>query len=256
MNDYLRTLAKKYKVDKHGKYAITSEGSVKLTAGRDYIREIYTPLFSDFKEQPIHLLEIGVGKHGASLKMWKDYFNNGNIYCFDGFFCYDHEISPEDLEQIGVRTVKGNQLVREDLLKMAALAPPDGFDFIIDDASHAPDAIQITMGTLFPYLKNGGLFIIEDLDCCIRDAGNSNPQLLNNWLDSHATIEDDLPRHVKDYDLEAALINFENTGEWISETLTNSECEYLANNIKEWTWGTKWQPQSICVIKKGERNNG
>ena len=48
----------------------------------------------------------------------------------------------------------------------------------------------------------------------------------------------------------------ENTGEWISETLTKSECKYLADNIKEWSWGTKWQPQSICVIKKGVRDNG
>ena len=163
-------------------------------------------------------------------------------------------MKPEELNKLGIHTLKGNQLVREDLLEMAALAPPDGFDIIIDDASHAPDAIQITMATLFPYLRDGGLFIVEDLDCCIRGAGNSNPDILNRWLDSNTTLADNLPRHRKDYDLEVALKRLSETGEWISETLTKSERQYLANNIKEWKWGTSWQPESICVIIKGERN--
>jgi hypothetical protein len=36
-------------------------------------------------------------------------------------------------------------------------------DIIIDDASHASHHQQIALGTLFPFVRDGGLYIIEDL---------------------------------------------------------------------------------------------
>ena len=40
---------------------------------------------------------------------------------------------------------------------------PISFDIIIDDGSHYSPHQQKTLGYLFPKLKAGGLFIIEDL---------------------------------------------------------------------------------------------
>ena len=37
------------------------------------------------------------------------------------------------------------------------------FDVIIDDGSHRPDHQQIALGFLFPHLRSGGLYFIEDL---------------------------------------------------------------------------------------------
>src|SRR5438445_13894138 len=37
-------------------------------------------------------------------------------------------------------------------------------DIIIDDGSHASVHQHLTLGVLFPSLKPGGLFVIEDLD--------------------------------------------------------------------------------------------
>ena len=34
---------------------------------------------------------------------------------------------------------------------------------VLDDASHASHHQQITLATLFPFLKSGGMYIIEDL---------------------------------------------------------------------------------------------
>jgi hypothetical protein len=36
------------------------------------------------------------------------------------------------------------------------------FDLIIDDGCHNTIAQQTTFGFLFPYVKNGGYYIIED----------------------------------------------------------------------------------------------
>jgi hypothetical protein len=38
-----------------------------------------------------------------------------------------------------------------------------GFDIIIDDGGHTMEQQQVTLGFLFPFLKNDGLFFIEDL---------------------------------------------------------------------------------------------
>ena len=46
-----------------------------------YLR-IYDPIFSDYVDKEINLLEIGVFK-GGSLFLWKDYFPKGQIFGID-----------------------------------------------------------------------------------------------------------------------------------------------------------------------------
>ena len=56
---------------------------------------------------------------------------------------------------------RGDASKREDLTKFGKLFSP--FDVVLDDASHASHHQQITLATLFPFLKSGGMYIIEDL---------------------------------------------------------------------------------------------
>ena len=39
----------------------------------------------------------------------------------------------------------------------------DEFDIIIDDGGHWKHQQQVTLGFIFPFLKPGGVFVIEDL---------------------------------------------------------------------------------------------
>ena len=73
-------------------------------------------------------------------------------------------ITPARLEAEGIIVIKGNQMNRDDL-NSAGKMSNGGFDVIIDDGAHNNDAQQISLGGLFPYLKGGGLYIIEDLHC-------------------------------------------------------------------------------------------
>ena len=61
------------------------------------------------------------------------------------------------------------------------------FDVIIDDGSHHPEHHLISLGALFGHLRDGGLYVIEDLASCFSQrfgpgAGLGNPGSTIEWL--------------------------------------------------------------------------
>ena len=192
---------------------------------------VYGPLFENHQEKKLHLLELGAGQVGGSHKMWKEYFTEGEIYCMDPFFLPDQTVTSTELEELGIHVIQGNQLRRDDLTR-AGTSCKEGFDYIIDDAAHVPDAIQLSLGVLFPYLKSGGIYIVEDLATATRrgnalEATNANLEK----LDTQGLVPE---RHIKDYTLEASLQAFDEGKLWPSEILTHNEKRYLMDNIASW----------------------
>jgi hypothetical protein len=143
--------------------------------GHHYTR-VYSELFEKLRDRPVRLLEIGLmglgrggwddellrdsgkacGRDAPSLRMWADYFPRGEIFGFDF-----NDFSGVEIARC--RILRGDASRPADLL--AAIAETGGnFDIVIDDASHASDHQQIALGTLFPAVAPGGLYIIEDLN--------------------------------------------------------------------------------------------
>ena len=123
----------------------------------------YTPVYEGLmraaRRKPVRLLEIGVGGYagalgGESLRMWASYFRRGRIYGVDLY----------DKTALSAGRVQVFQCSQVDAPKMTALAKAHGpFDFIIDDGSHAnPHQIE-TFGILWPHLKDGGSYVVEDV---------------------------------------------------------------------------------------------
>lgn len=137
--------------------------------------EVYSHYFKDFRNEPIKLLEIGI-LNGGSLVLWEKYFPNAEIHGMDASFDY---IS-YDFERAICH--KGDQGSSEDLLRVVHEC--DGnFDVIIDDGGHYA-TLQITsFVTLFPHLKSGGLYIVEDLhtsyDPAYQEKGRPDFTMLN-----------------------------------------------------------------------------
>ena len=222
-------------------------GTDKATS-HTFTERVYGPLFEGKKNEPLNLLEIGGGKVGGSHKMWKEYFTQGEIYCMDPFFLPDQDVTITELENLGIHVIRGNQLHREDLAAAAA-ACPDGYDYIIDDAAHMPDAIQLSLGSLFPALKSGGTYIVEDLATAARRGANLEATNINlEKLDSEGLMTE---RHTEEHLLEEAFTVFERTNQWLSKVLTPAECAYLVENIAAWKIlddGSRLK--NICIIKK------
>jgi hypothetical protein len=125
--------------------------------------EFYYDIFKDEKLKYTNILEIGV-MNGASHFMWKDFFPNAMIYGIENFSdpaCVN--IKKEDIECNRIKIIIGDQsdenLINENFKNII-------FDMIVDDGSHRSWHQQKSFKYLWPKLKSGGIYIIEDLGVC------------------------------------------------------------------------------------------
>lgn len=123
----------------------------------------YTPNyefhFEKFRERKINLLEIGIGGYsnplegGGSLKMWKEYFTNANIYAFD-------IVNKIGMNEDRIKTWQGDQV--DDVFLNKMFEEVKELDIIIDDGSHFPNHVIYSFNFLFPKLNSGGIYVVED----------------------------------------------------------------------------------------------
>lgn len=134
--------------------------------------EVYEKYFLELKNKPVKMLEIGVWDNrfrGASARLWTQWFDNLD---FIGL-----EINPDAKaleEELGIKIFTGDQLNVEDL-KHCIEEHGSNYDVIIDDGVHTFDAIRISFESLYPSLKEGGLYIIEDIHA-------NDARKIENWL--------------------------------------------------------------------------
>lgn len=154
-------LAIKHGTDKHGQPAhATADPNGAVIPGHKYAGH-YDHHFSRFRQlDNITILEIGVGgyddpsKGGESLRMWKEYFPKAHIVGLD---YYDKTPLQEDR----IRIYQGSQ--DDPALLQRMHEEQGGFDIIIDDGSHCNEHVIASFNILFPLLKMGGIYAIEDL---------------------------------------------------------------------------------------------
>ena len=132
--------------------------------------EPYEENFEHLRDKEINLLEIGI-RDGNSLRAWKEYFPNSNIYGMD------IDASCIVMEKEGFNVIIGNQGNEEDLNKLG----DKKFDIIIDDGSHFTKHMVKTFHHLFnKNLKSGGIYVIEDLGCSyIKNYGATTSSMSN-----------------------------------------------------------------------------
>lgn len=120
-----------------------------------YLRR-YDPILDPWVNQKITLLEIGIHR-GESLRLWRDYFPLGTIVGIDIRL-------PKDFPPLDrIHLFQGSQADTAFLSRVAAQTAPEGFDIIIDDASHIGELTRKSFWHLFDHhLKPGGLYVIED----------------------------------------------------------------------------------------------
>ncbi len=112
----------------------------------------YDRLLSGFRETFTSVLEIGVAQ-GQSLRMWADYFPNAAIHGAD------ISVASRTCESNRIKFHLTDQGNEAQLKNLEQFSP---FDLIVDDGNHFWREQILSFKTLFPFLKKGGIYIVED----------------------------------------------------------------------------------------------
>tara|TARA_B100000963_G_C22469382_1_gene599402 strand:- start:51 stop:755 length:705 start_codon:yes stop_codon:yes gene_type:complete len=129
----------------------------------------YSKLFDHCRNSIKLVFECGIGtnnpnlvssmninaKPGASLRAWRDYFENALVFGGD----IDKNIL---FEENRIKTFLFDQTNKKSISKMWNEIKKNNFDLIVDDGLHTFDAAIILFENSVSYLKDTGIYIIED----------------------------------------------------------------------------------------------
>jgi cephalosporin hydroxylase len=141
---------------------------------RQYL-PLYDQAFSRYVGKPVTLVEIGVAE-GGSLQLWRNYFGEqARIIGVD--------INPgaQALAGPGAEVMIGSQADPHFLNRVADHAGE--IDVIIDDGSHVCSHQIVTMETLFPRLKTGGVYVCEDLHTSYWEDFGGGPGRADSYIE-------------------------------------------------------------------------
>jgi demethylmacrocin O-methyltransferase len=122
-----------------------------------YEKHGYTEVYDKYIPEigKFELLEIGIW-HGDSLRMWKEYNPELDIFAIDIDPNVLNFIHTNDFN-ISIGDQSNEELLNSIVLKSGPL------DFIIDDGSHVHEHILSSFKVLWEHVKPGGYYFIEDL---------------------------------------------------------------------------------------------
>jgi hypothetical protein len=158
-------------------------GTDKASHAHDYLR-FYESLFAPMRNEKITIFEFGIWQ-GASLSTWEEYFPNAKIVGAD------INATAKRLERERVHVEILDQSNIEEVTQAAVKHGP--FDLVIDDGSHMWEHQLTSLRTMFPFLRNNGYYIVEDLQTNYGAmtssyrgvSSKSCMDYLKTWLDLH-----------------------------------------------------------------------
>ena len=174
----------------------------------------YEELLADRRSLATKVLEIGVAT-GASLRMWREYFQAATIHGVD--------LAPAlALSADRIEIHEADQASRTALNRVLARIGSD-IDVIIDDGGHTMEQQQVSLASLFPHVRQGGWYIVEDLHTSFAERIAVSR---GGRVSSYPTgIHDGGPTT---YGIVQALIQGQR---WDSLYLSAAEIDYVARNV-------------------------
>jgi demethylmacrocin O-methyltransferase len=121
---------------------------------------VYEKYLSPLKNEKVNLVEIGVNDPrfpGASIHMWSTFFPQG---VYRGLDINLEKVKHLAQENPNVYLYNVDQTKEDQLIDFAEHTPP--FDVVVDDGIHTAEAQLTSFKALFPYVKPGGYYFIED----------------------------------------------------------------------------------------------
>lgn len=135
---------------------LSKYGSDKCSDWHNY-SQFYNFLFEENHKEELNIFEVGI-LFGSSIRAWSEYFENSKIFCGDfnsEYFINEKNIKSFYCNQDDTQSILDmwkNETLRNIL-----------FDIIIDDGKHEFSSNCNFLVHSYHKLKEGGIFIVEDL---------------------------------------------------------------------------------------------
>lgn len=158
-----------------------------LKPGHDiYYHHMYAHLLKPFRHEPdLTLLEIGANT-GESLDLWATYFSNVKSIYGVRWGIADKQMQPckagESCRKIHLIDADQSRLAHLQNVVMKSLGDlkfslnmassswaGTGYGIVIDDGSHVPRHMLLSFQTLWPYVRPGGVYVLEDIGFSYAD---------------------------------------------------------------------------------------
>lgn len=160
-----------------------AHGTDKAKEAHDFTR-FYPTYVEVHRDRPLSFLEIGVFR-GSSLRMWDEFFTHpdARLCCVDNKRKHLRNV-PDSPRWT---SFFGSQADGEFLEHVAQEAGP--FDVIIEDGQHVPSYQIASFEALWPHVKSGGVYVIEDIHTSFQEGfverfapGDEGPQSIMPYL--------------------------------------------------------------------------
>jgi 8-demethyl-8-alpha-L-rhamnosyltetracenomycin-C 2'-O-methyltransferase len=174
----------------------------------------YEAAFAPLKDKCISLLEIGVGS-GASIRAWLDYFPKAAVYGVDTTKDTNDWNTVEAAPNDRYVFVPGDQASQE-FWSEFLVEHGHEWDIIIDDGGHYANQVITSYNCLWPAVKPGGFYCIEDLnvsypdlwgkygDSFVKDPWTNHMDFIKGKLDLINRRQEDIERML--YSNELAIL--------------------------------------------------
>lgn len=159
--------------------------------------DTYSKYMSGYRDSPVKLFEVGIRDKRfpyASCKMWLSYFNQIDLYAVDNFWGEYLDKKKDEintLTDMGVNFIYADQGNFNDWDEILSICPND-FDFFIEDGSHWPNHMVVTLWKSINLVKSGGYYFMEDLQNPVNSRGKykyDNTLLTEELLVAHTSNE-------------------------------------------------------------------
>ena len=171
--------------------------------------KFYEQKLENYKNKKINILEIG-SYAGASAAAFLKYLPNSTIFCFDiNISKFEYDSKNIHVFGVDIKDKKKVQIILQNIFLQYKFSE---FDIIIDDGSHNLSDILIGLKSFFKFVKNKGLYVIEDFK-------HPNYYQYNNNL-NHILVDE-------------FLINLKNNKISISNIFTEKDQKLLMETIQK-----------------------
>ena len=172
---------------------------------------LYERYFAPFRGRKIKFLEIGVSK-GGSLQMWRKYFGDDAI-----IFGIDIDAECVQFNGVAGQVRIGSQADKNFL--ESVVNEMGGVDIILDDGSHHMKHISASLTYLFPYLSDGGIYMIEDLHTAYWSSWGGGYRTKRNFFRFVMDLVDDIHHWYHSHGLKQPAISNNCSGIHIHDSI-------------------------------------